>query len=145
MPRWVELFDVFFFFYCLPQPLLFSCRPLYSTTMLSLSLCFTGFRDKEEMVSFPGNVNDSLWLSDWSHFCVRGVDVQLCLWNRMVISRKELFIFSHYYSRLCFSINFLQFYKYGAFCSFYSVSFHIHIIQVIGDTFQTSNWKKGIL
>lgn len=36
---------------CLPQPLLFSCRPLYSTTMLNLSLCFTGFRDKEEMVS----------------------------------------------------------------------------------------------
>lgn len=33
-----------------PQPLLFSCRPLYSTTMLNLSLCFTGFRDKEEMV-----------------------------------------------------------------------------------------------
>uniref|UniRef100_A0A674PD24 Epithelial cell transforming 2 n=1 Tax=Takifugu rubripes TaxID=31033 RepID=A0A674PD24_TAKRU len=31
------------------EPLLFSCRPLYSTTMIHLSLCFTGFRDKEEM------------------------------------------------------------------------------------------------
>ncbi|XP_074492974.1 protein ECT2 isoform X2 [Sebastes fasciatus] len=31
------------------EPLQFSCRPLYSTTMLSLSLCFTGFRNKEEM------------------------------------------------------------------------------------------------
>uniref|UniRef100_A0A3Q3WC29 Uncharacterized protein n=1 Tax=Mola mola TaxID=94237 RepID=A0A3Q3WC29_MOLML len=31
------------------ESLQFSCRPLYSTTMLSLSLCFTGFRDKEEM------------------------------------------------------------------------------------------------
>ncbi|XP_060887238.1 protein ECT2 isoform X2 [Labrus mixtus] len=31
------------------EPLQFSCRPLYSTTMLNLSLCFTGFRNKEEM------------------------------------------------------------------------------------------------
>ncbi|KAF7651928.1 hypothetical protein LDENG_00103440 [Lucifuga dentata] len=31
------------------EPLLFSCRPLYSTVMLNLSLCFTGFRNKEEM------------------------------------------------------------------------------------------------
>ncbi|XP_042368770.1 protein ECT2 isoform X2 [Plectropomus leopardus] len=31
------------------EPLQFSCRPLYSTTMISLSLCFTGFRNKEEM------------------------------------------------------------------------------------------------
>lgn len=31
------------------DPLHFSCRPLYSTTMLNVSLCFTGFRNKEEM------------------------------------------------------------------------------------------------
>ncbi|KAM9848588.1 protein ECT2 [Aulostomus maculatus] len=31
------------------EPIPFSCRPLYSTTMLNLSLCFTGFRNKEEM------------------------------------------------------------------------------------------------
>ncbi|XP_068175497.1 protein ECT2 isoform X2 [Antennarius striatus] len=31
------------------EPLQFACRPLYSTTMLNLSLCFTGFRDKDEM------------------------------------------------------------------------------------------------
>uniref|UniRef100_A0A3P8UU34 Epithelial cell transforming 2 n=1 Tax=Cynoglossus semilaevis TaxID=244447 RepID=A0A3P8UU34_CYNSE len=31
------------------EPLQFSCRPLYSTTMMNLSLCFTGFRNKEEM------------------------------------------------------------------------------------------------
>ncbi|XP_034737350.1 protein ECT2 isoform X3 [Etheostoma cragini] len=31
------------------EPLQFSCRPLYSTTMLNLSLCFTGFRNKDEM------------------------------------------------------------------------------------------------
>nr|XP_043900601.1 protein ECT2 isoform X2 [Solea senegalensis] len=31
------------------EPLPFSCRPLYSTTMMNLSLCFTGFRNKEEM------------------------------------------------------------------------------------------------
>ncbi|XP_034563834.1 protein ECT2 isoform X4 [Notolabrus celidotus] len=31
------------------EPLQFSCRPLYSTTMLNMSLCFTGFRNKEEM------------------------------------------------------------------------------------------------
>uniref|UniRef100_A0A8C5FPG0 Epithelial cell transforming 2 n=1 Tax=Gadus morhua TaxID=8049 RepID=A0A8C5FPG0_GADMO len=31
------------------EPLPFSCRPLYSTTMINLSLCFTGFRDKEEV------------------------------------------------------------------------------------------------
>ncbi|XP_063057906.1 protein ECT2 isoform X3 [Engraulis encrasicolus] len=32
------------------EPLPFSCRPLYSTTMLNLSLCFTGFRKKDEVV-----------------------------------------------------------------------------------------------
>lgn len=37
-------------FLLLLQPLHFSCRPLYCTTMLNLSLCFTGFRNKEEMV-----------------------------------------------------------------------------------------------
>ncbi|XP_061593324.1 protein ECT2 isoform X2 [Cololabis saira] len=31
------------------EPLQFSCRPLYCTTMLNLTLCFTGFRNKEEM------------------------------------------------------------------------------------------------
>ncbi|XP_053177632.1 protein ECT2 isoform X1 [Scomber japonicus] len=31
------------------EPVPFSCRPLYCTTMLNLSLCFTGFRNKEEM------------------------------------------------------------------------------------------------
>uniref|UniRef100_A0A1A8PS41 Epithelial cell transforming sequence 2 oncogene n=1 Tax=Nothobranchius rachovii TaxID=451742 RepID=A0A1A8PS41_9TELE len=31
------------------EPLHFSCRPLYCTAMLSLSLCFTGFRNKEVM------------------------------------------------------------------------------------------------
>ncbi|XP_041861527.1 protein ECT2 isoform X2 [Melanotaenia boesemani] len=31
------------------EPLQFSCRPLYCTSMLNLSLCFTGFRNKEEM------------------------------------------------------------------------------------------------
>uniref|UniRef100_A0A8C8GLD8 Protein ECT2 n=1 Tax=Oncorhynchus tshawytscha TaxID=74940 RepID=A0A8C8GLD8_ONCTS len=31
------------------EPLPFSSRPLYSTTMLNLSLCFTGFRSKEEV------------------------------------------------------------------------------------------------
>ncbi|XP_068449360.1 protein ECT2 isoform X3 [Clinocottus analis] len=31
------------------EPLQFSCRPLYCTTMLNLSLCFTGFRNKEEV------------------------------------------------------------------------------------------------
>ncbi|XP_020348246.1 protein ECT2 isoform X3 [Oncorhynchus kisutch] len=31
------------------EPLPFSSRPLYSTTMLNLSLCFTGFRNKEEV------------------------------------------------------------------------------------------------
>ncbi|XP_061152389.1 LOW QUALITY PROTEIN: protein ECT2 [Syngnathus typhle] len=38
-------------FYCAfkKEPIPFSCRPLYSTTMLNLSLCFTGFRNKEEM------------------------------------------------------------------------------------------------
>ncbi|KAL2089723.1 hypothetical protein ACEWY4_014411 [Coilia grayii] len=32
------------------EPLPFFCRPLYSTTMLNLSLCFTGFRKKDEVV-----------------------------------------------------------------------------------------------
>ncbi|KAL1022457.1 hypothetical protein UPYG_G00027870 [Umbra pygmaea] len=38
-------------FYCAlrQEPLPFSCRPLYSTTMLHLSLCFTGFRNKDEV------------------------------------------------------------------------------------------------
>ncbi|XP_056133516.1 protein ECT2 [Lampris incognitus] len=31
------------------EALPFSCRPLYSTTMLNLSLCFTGFRNKVEV------------------------------------------------------------------------------------------------
>ncbi|XP_055717117.1 protein ECT2 isoform X4 [Salvelinus fontinalis] len=31
------------------EPLPFSSRPLYSTTMLNLSLCFTGFRSKDEV------------------------------------------------------------------------------------------------
>lgn len=33
------------------QPLPFSCRPLYCTSMMNLVLCFTGFRKKEELVS----------------------------------------------------------------------------------------------
>ncbi|KAJ7324350.1 hypothetical protein JRQ81_017370 [Phrynocephalus forsythii] len=32
------------------EPLPFSCRPLYCTSMLNLVLCFTGFRKKEELV-----------------------------------------------------------------------------------------------
>ncbi|XP_075901030.1 protein ECT2 isoform X3 [Nelusetta ayraudi] len=39
------------------EPLQFACRPLYSTTMLNLSLCFTGFRDKEEMKSLVNLVH----------------------------------------------------------------------------------------
>ncbi|XP_035997522.1 protein ECT2 isoform X6 [Fundulus heteroclitus] len=31
------------------EPLHFSCRPLYCTAMLNLSLCFTGFKNKGEM------------------------------------------------------------------------------------------------
>ncbi|KAM4738952.1 LOW QUALITY PROTEIN: protein ECT2 [Anableps anableps] len=31
------------------EPLHFSCRPLYCTAMLNVLLCFTGFRNKEEM------------------------------------------------------------------------------------------------
>ncbi|MEQ2256253.1 hypothetical protein ILYODFUR_022418, partial [Ilyodon furcidens] len=31
------------------EPLHFSCRPLYCTAMLNLSLCFTGFKNKVEM------------------------------------------------------------------------------------------------
>ncbi|KAM7331019.1 hypothetical protein ACRRTK_010208 [Alexandromys fortis] len=33
------------------EPLPFSCRPLYCTSMLNLVLCFTGFRKKEELVA----------------------------------------------------------------------------------------------
>ncbi|XP_003499838.1 protein ECT2 isoform X1 [Cricetulus griseus] len=33
------------------EPLPFSCRPLYCTSMLNLVLCFTGFRKKEELVN----------------------------------------------------------------------------------------------
>uniref|UniRef100_A0A8C5JWB0 Ect2 oncogene n=1 Tax=Jaculus jaculus TaxID=51337 RepID=A0A8C5JWB0_JACJA len=32
------------------EPLPFSCRPLYCTSMINLVLCFTGFRKKEELV-----------------------------------------------------------------------------------------------
>ncbi|KAM6326649.1 protein ECT2 isoform 4-T4 [Podargus strigoides] len=32
------------------EPLPFSCRPLYCTSMLNLVLCFTGFRKKDELV-----------------------------------------------------------------------------------------------
>uniref|UniRef100_A0A8C0PEG9 Epithelial cell transforming 2 n=1 Tax=Canis lupus familiaris TaxID=9615 RepID=A0A8C0PEG9_CANLF len=32
------------------EPLPFSCRPLYCTSMMNLVLCFTGFRKKEELV-----------------------------------------------------------------------------------------------
>uniref|UniRef100_A0A2K6M1J9 Epithelial cell transforming 2 n=1 Tax=Rhinopithecus bieti TaxID=61621 RepID=A0A2K6M1J9_RHIBE len=32
------------------EPLPFSCRPLYCTSMVNLVLCFTGFRKKEELV-----------------------------------------------------------------------------------------------
>uniref|UniRef100_A0A3Q2HMZ8 Epithelial cell transforming 2 n=1 Tax=Equus caballus TaxID=9796 RepID=A0A3Q2HMZ8_HORSE len=32
------------------EPLPFSCRPLYCTSMMNLTLCFTGFRKKEELV-----------------------------------------------------------------------------------------------
>ncbi|XP_040858747.1 protein ECT2 isoform X2 [Ochotona curzoniae] len=32
------------------EPLPYSCRPLYCTSMLNLVLCFTGFRKKEELV-----------------------------------------------------------------------------------------------
>ncbi|KAI5101689.1 protein ECT2 isoform X4 [Silurus meridionalis] len=40
-----------------PVPLPFSSRPLYSTTMLNLSLCFTGFRKKEEVVNLVNLVH----------------------------------------------------------------------------------------
>ncbi|XP_033618413.1 protein ECT2 isoform X2 [Fukomys damarensis] len=33
------------------EPLPFSCRPLYCTSMMNLVLCFTGFRKKEELVT----------------------------------------------------------------------------------------------
>ncbi|XP_031430903.1 protein ECT2 isoform X3 [Clupea harengus] len=39
------------------EPLPFSCRPLYSTTMLNLSLCFTGFRKKDEVVNLVNLVH----------------------------------------------------------------------------------------
>uniref|UniRef100_A0A8C9WCI3 Epithelial cell transforming 2 n=1 Tax=Scleropages formosus TaxID=113540 RepID=A0A8C9WCI3_SCLFO len=39
------------------EPLLFSCRPLYSTTMLNLCLCFTGFRKKEQVVNLVNLVH----------------------------------------------------------------------------------------
>ncbi|XP_061832048.1 protein ECT2 isoform X1 [Nerophis lumbriciformis] len=39
------------------EPIPFSCRPLYSTTMLNLSLCFTGFRNKEQMKKLVGLVH----------------------------------------------------------------------------------------
>ncbi|KAK1806114.1 hypothetical protein P4O66_012819 [Electrophorus voltai] len=40
-----------------PQPIPFSSRPLYSATMLNLSLCFTGFRKKEEVVNLVNLVH----------------------------------------------------------------------------------------
>ncbi|TRY76136.1 hypothetical protein DNTS_027384, partial [Danionella cerebrum] len=39
------------------EPLPFSSRPLYSMTMLNLSLCFTGFRKKDEVVSLVNLVH----------------------------------------------------------------------------------------
>ncbi|XP_066503593.1 protein ECT2 isoform X2 [Hoplias malabaricus] len=39
------------------EPLPFSSRPLYSTTMLNLSLCFTGFRKKDEVVKLVNLVH----------------------------------------------------------------------------------------
>ncbi|XP_054916446.1 protein ECT2 isoform X5 [Poeciliopsis prolifica] len=39
------------------EPLHFSCRPLYCTAMLNLSLCLTGFRNKEEMKSLVNLVH----------------------------------------------------------------------------------------
>ncbi|XP_062868713.1 protein ECT2 [Trichomycterus rosablanca] len=39
------------------EPLPFSSRPLYSTTMLNLSLCFTGFRKKQEVVNLVNLVH----------------------------------------------------------------------------------------
>ncbi|XP_015216108.1 protein ECT2 isoform X4 [Lepisosteus oculatus] len=39
------------------EPLPFSSRPLYSTTMVSLVLCFTGFRKKEEVVNLVNLVH----------------------------------------------------------------------------------------
>uniref|UniRef100_A0A8D1EDY6 Protein ECT2 n=1 Tax=Sus scrofa TaxID=9823 RepID=A0A8D1EDY6_PIG len=33
------------------EPLPFSCRPLYCTSMMNLVLCFTGFRKKEELIA----------------------------------------------------------------------------------------------
>ncbi|XP_070099381.1 protein ECT2 isoform X10 [Equus przewalskii] len=33
------------------EPLPFSCRPLYCTSMMNLTLCFTGFRKKEELIA----------------------------------------------------------------------------------------------
>ncbi|KAJ8409456.1 hypothetical protein AAFF_G00228570 [Aldrovandia affinis] len=39
------------------EPLPFSSRPLYSTTMLDLALCFTGFHRKEEVVNLVSLVH----------------------------------------------------------------------------------------
>ncbi|XP_023688626.2 protein ECT2-like isoform X2 [Paramormyrops kingsleyae] len=39
------------------EPLPFSSRPLYSPTMLNLSLCFTGFRKKDEVVDLVSLVH----------------------------------------------------------------------------------------
>ncbi|XP_056324579.1 protein ECT2 isoform X5 [Danio aesculapii] len=39
------------------EPLPFSSRPLYSMTMLNLSLCFTGFRKKDEVVALVNLVH----------------------------------------------------------------------------------------
>ncbi|XP_076879504.1 protein ECT2 isoform X2 [Brachyhypopomus gauderio] len=39
------------------EPIPFSSRPLYSTTMLNVSLCFTGFRKKDEVVNLVNLVH----------------------------------------------------------------------------------------
>ncbi|KAM6161197.1 protein ECT2 isoform 7-T7 [Erethizon dorsatum] len=45
------------------EPLPFSCRPLYCTSMMNLVLCFTGFRKKEELVAV--SLGTPIMKPDW--------------------------------------------------------------------------------
>uniref|UniRef100_A0A3Q2CVT4 Epithelial cell transforming 2 n=1 Tax=Cyprinodon variegatus TaxID=28743 RepID=A0A3Q2CVT4_CYPVA len=42
------------------EPLHFSCRPIYCTAMLTLTLCFTGFRNKEKLVNLVHHMGGTI-------------------------------------------------------------------------------------
>lgn len=121
MPRWVELFDVFFFF-------------LLSPTASALFMPSSFLHHNAQFVFVLHRLSRQRGNGEFSWKCERftvAVWLESFLRPRrwcaaMFVEQnghsKELFVFSHYYSRFCFSITL-------TFCSFINMVLFAHFYR----------------